>query len=184
MKFKSGDNVASRIHPNGLRGTINGTGYNPYIFEDDYAIQWAGFMQSIYSGFGVELFDHLNVIHVPEEEKKVEYTRQEDLERLMDSLGMSKHARPISPADVYEMALEEVRKLKERDAAVNEPLRQAAIKMQVAVGNVLMYGGTEPDKWFDAIADCQRNLAAQTKGCRAEFETYYAEVGRHEVFKE
>ena len=113
----------------------------------------------------------------------MEYTRQEDLERLMDALGMSKHARPISPADVFEMALAEVRSLKERDAAVNEPLRQAAIKMQVSVGNVLLFGGTEVDKWFDTLVTSQQELAAQTKGARHEYESYYAELGRHEAME-
>lgn len=65
----------------------------------------------------------------------------------------------------------------------HEALRQAAIKMQVAVGNVLLYGGTEIDKWFDTLAQCQRELAAQTKGTRQEYESYYAEVGRHEVME-
>ena len=93
----------------------------------------------------------------------MDYTRQEDLERLMDALGMSKHARPISPADVFEMALAEVRALKERDSAVNEPLRQAAIKMQVAVGNVLLSGGLDIDKWFDPLVKCQQELAADKR---------------------
>ena len=103
----------------------------------------------------------------------MEYSRQDDLERLMDALGMSKHARPISPADVYEMALAEVRALKERDATINEPLRQAAIKMQVAVGNVLLSGGLEVDNWFATLVNCQQGLAAQTKGARHEYEKYY-----------
>lgn len=114
----------------------------------------------------------------------MEYTRQEDLERLMDALGMSKHARPISPADVFEMVLAEVRTLKERDGAVNEPLRQAAIKMQVTVGNIFMLGGTEIDKWFDPLVKSQQELAAQTKGARHEYEAYYSEVGLPEFYKE
>lgn len=111
----------------------------------------------------------------------MEYTRQEDLERLMDALGMSKHARPISPSDVYEMALEEVRKLKARDLEINEPLRQAAMKMQVAVGNVLLDGGRDYKKWFDPLIKCQQELAAQTKGSRLEYESFYEEVGRLDI---
>jgi hypothetical protein len=36
------------------------------------------------------------------------YSRQEDLERLMTALGMSLHARPISPAEVFDLCLEEI----------------------------------------------------------------------------
>lgn len=49
------------------------------------------------------------------------------------------------------------------------PLREAAIKMQLAVAKILCEGGLNTEKWFDEIVDAQRNLAAQTKASQTEF---------------
>ena len=52
----------------------------------------------------------------------------------------------------------------------NSDLRTAALKMQLAVANVLLTGGLDSDKWWDQLAEAQRNLAQITKGTYAEFE--------------
>lgn len=54
----------------------------------------------------------------------------------------------------------------------NEEMRQAAIRMQVAVGNVLAHGGLDIDKWWDELVASQQNLARHTKGTSEEFNKY------------
>jgi hypothetical protein len=56
--------------------------------------------------------------------------------------------------------------MRDRDA---DPMRIAALKMQVAVAQVLETGGLFPDNWWEQLIDAQRGLAAQTRGTRAEF---------------
>lgn len=56
-------------------------------------------------------------------------------------------------------------------------LRGAAIKMQVAVGNVLANGGTASTELFDDLVTCQQGLAAQTKGTSAEYEAARQALG-------
>lgn len=49
-------------------------------------------------------------------------------------------------------------------------LRNAALTVQTAVGEVLASGGLHPDTWFEYLRECQNKLASQTNGKRVEFE--------------
>lgn len=53
-----------------------------------------------------------------------------------------------------------------------EELRQAGIRMQVAVGNVLMNGGLNIPEWWDKLVEAQQILAGQTQGKHADFDKY------------
>jgi hypothetical protein len=53
-----------------------------------------------------------------------------------------------------------------------EELRQAALKMQVAVGNVLAHGGIDLDKWWGELIEAQQHIATITHGTSAEFNKY------------
>lgn len=53
-----------------------------------------------------------------------------------------------------------------------ENLRQAAIRMQVAVGHVFSTGGLDVDKWWPELILAQQNLSRHTSGTIEEFNTY------------
>lgn len=51
-----------------------------------------------------------------------------------------------------------------------DPLRVAAIQMQLAVGCVLKNGGMEISTWWDTLISAQSNLATITSATSAEFD--------------
>ena len=57
----------------------------------------------------------------------------------------------------------------------SDPLRDAAMVMQVAVAKVLESGGLTLEVWFDALVEAQRNLATQTQATREELAKLRAE---------
>ena len=54
----------------------------------------------------------------------------------------------------------------------SDDLRDAALQMQVAVGNMLSYGGLFPLEWFDQLIKAQQRLAGITLGTRKEFDKF------------